>query len=114
MKEITQDKELVARCGLYCGACRSYLKDRCPGCAKNEKASWCQVRSCCLENQYASCADCRIMPLEQCKKYNNFIAKAIGFILRSDRKACIESIKASGYENFVRDMAEKKRMTIRR
>ena len=50
--------ELVARCGLYCGACGSYLKGRCPGCRENVKATWCKVRACCGEHSYASCADC--------------------------------------------------------
>jgi len=33
MKEIIADEKLVAKCGLYCGACGAYLKGRCPGCA---------------------------------------------------------------------------------
>lgn len=28
-RELTADSRLVARCGLYCGACRAYLKGRC-------------------------------------------------------------------------------------
>ena len=50
MKEIISDPKLVAFCGLYCGACKAYLKERCPGCHDNEKATWCKVRTCCLEN----------------------------------------------------------------
>ena len=62
MKEIVSDPKLVAFCGLYCGACRAYLKDRCPGCHDHEKASWCKVRICCLEAGYSSCADCTEFP----------------------------------------------------
>ena len=46
MKNIESDKELIAACGLYCGACRKYLAERCPGCRLNEKAAWCKIRSC--------------------------------------------------------------------
>ncbi|MBN2144478.1 MAG: DUF3795 domain-containing protein, partial [Candidatus Aureabacteria bacterium] len=57
--EITINPRLVAFCGLYCGACGRYLKNKCPGCVGNEKAAWCSVRTCCLENHFSSCAECR-------------------------------------------------------
>ncbi len=31
MKEIVSDPKLVAYCGLYCGACKRYLQEKCPG-----------------------------------------------------------------------------------
>ena len=43
MKEIVADTNLIGYCGLYCGACKRYLKDKCPGCHKNEKAAWCKT-----------------------------------------------------------------------
>jgi len=114
-KEIVSDKGMVAFCGLYCGACRSYLKGKCPGCAKNEKASWCSVRSCCLQHQYQSCADCKEFPnAMDCSKYNNFMSKLMGFIFRSDRNACIEMIKHVGYDAFAAEMAAKKQQTIKK
>ena len=33
-KPIAVDKNLVAYCGLYCGACSAYLKDRAPDVKK--------------------------------------------------------------------------------
>ncbi len=30
MKEIVQNTDLIAYCGLYCGACKSYLMEKCP------------------------------------------------------------------------------------
>lgn len=57
----------VAYCGLYCGACKSQLKGKCPGCYGNEKATWCEIRKCCNEHGYATCADCQLMPLKECK-----------------------------------------------
>ena len=113
-KEIVAEKNLVAFCGLYCGACRSYLSEKCPGCKENVKATWCKVRQCCMENNLQSCADCRTIELMECRKYNNFISKAFGFIFNSDRSACIAKIKELGYDGFSIQMANSKRQTIRR
>jgi hypothetical protein len=46
MKTVVADAGLVGYCALYCGACGSYLKDRCPGCHENQRATWCKVREC--------------------------------------------------------------------
>lgn len=115
MPEIRADRQLVARCGLYCGACGSYLKGRCPGCAGNEKASWCKVRSCCAEHQYGSCADCgeHEDPL-QCGRFDNFFARVIGVVLNSDRAACIAKIRELGPDGYAAFMAERRRQTLPR
>ena len=115
MKEIVSDPELVAHCGLYCGACRGYLKGRCPGCHENEKASWCKVRSCCIDNGFATCADCKEFPdPNDCKKFNNFIAKLFGLIFRSDRPACIRQISKLGVQGHADKMAAGRQRTIRK
>ena len=114
MKEIAVDPKLGAYCGIYCGACPSWRRDRCPGCHENEKASWCKVRSCCIENEYASCADCtQFEEPRQCKKFHNFFSKVFGFILRSDRRACICQIKEVGLEGHAQAMAELGRPSIK-
>ncbi|MCX6259118.1 MAG: DUF3795 domain-containing protein [Bacteroidia bacterium] len=113
-KEITADKNLVAYCGLYCGACGKYLMGKCSGCRDNVKATWCKVRECCIQNNHLSCADCTTIELKDCKKYNNFMFKLVGYILRSDRSACICRIREIGYDNFAFEMAEKKMQTIRK
>jgi len=114
-KAIVADKGLVARCGLYCGACRSYLFGRCPGCAKNEKAAWCKIRSCCISGNIATCAECVEFknPLD-CKKYNNAISKVIGFILRSNRSKCIARIREIGLEAYAIEMAASGRQSLPR
>ena len=105
----------VAYCGLYCGACKAFVKGRCPGCHDNEKAAWCKVRSCCVEKNIATCADCdEFENVKDCKKYNNFISKVFGFIFRSDRAACINRIKEIGIEDFAAEMDTKKTVTIKR
>ena len=45
-KQIVVDKKLIAKCGLYCGACNSYITGKCPGCNENVKATWCKIRNC--------------------------------------------------------------------
>ena len=109
MKEIISDSKLVAYCGLYCGACRAYIKERCPGCHENEKATWCKIRICCSENGYVSCADCKqyTNPME-CKLFNNFMSKIFGFVFRSNRAACIQQIQDIGIEKHADIMAEYK------
>jgi hypothetical protein len=114
-KEIVADSSLVAFCGLYCGACGSYLKGRCPGCQKNEKASWCKVRTCCLKQEFASCADCKENkdPME-CRNFNNFISKLFALVFRSDRAACIGRIRKLGIKEYAAEMASSRQMTKKR
>lgn len=115
MKQITTDTKQIAYCGLYCGACKKYLLEKCPGCAGNNAASWCGIRSCCIEHSYKSCADCSTYTdVNDCGTYNNFIAKVIGFLLRSNRSECIRLIQRHGYDAFAADMAAKGLQTIRR
>ena len=113
--EIEASENLVAYCGLYCGACKRYLNWKCPWCPKNEKATWCSVRSCCMQNWHWTCADCQIYKeINDCKMFNNFFSKLFGFIFHSDRKACIERIKEIWKSEFAKEMAEKKSHTIKK
>lgn len=114
-REITVNPETVGYCGLYCGACKAYLSEKCPGCADNEKATWCKIRICCQENSYKSCADClTYAEANDCKKFNNFISKIFALIFGSNRNACIERIKDVGIEYFAREMTEKKAQCLKR
>jgi hypothetical protein len=115
MKEVVADANLVAYCGLYCGACGAYRRERCPGCHGNKKASWCKVRTCCRENGYATCADCQLVAdSRDCRKFNNFIAKLFGLIFRSDRRACIVQIREIGVQGHAERMAAAGLQSIRR
>lgn len=114
-KEIVADPNLVAFCGLYCGACPRYLRGGCPGCHENAKATWCKVRSCCIDNKLSSCADCADhRDPNTCRFFNNPIARVIGFLFRSDRRACVLQIQRIGISGFAEEMAKSGRMSIRR
>jgi hypothetical protein len=54
------------------------------------------------------------MKLDDCKKYNTFFSKVIGFVLNSDRAACISRIKEIGYGPFAAEMAVNRKITIKR
>ena len=115
MKDITADTNLIAYCGLYCGACGSYLKGKCPGCQQNHKASWCGIRLCCTANDYDNCALCLFYnDPAHCKKFNNVISRAIGFFLNSDRKASVVLIKEMGPEGYAKFMAANKTQRIKK
>lgn len=114
MKQIVADSSLVAHCGLYCGACGAYRKGRCPGCHENVKATWCKVRACCIEHAHTTCAECAAYPdPNDCKLFNNVVARLFGFVFRSDRRACIALIRAKGIEEHARAMAVSGRQSIR-
>jgi hypothetical protein len=109
------NRELVAYCGLYCGACRSYRKGRCPGCHGNDKATWCKVRACCREHGHSSCADCKdhVDPAT-CTHFNTFFAKLFGVVFNSDRRACIVQIRDKGIDEHAAFMAHRRRQSLPR
>jgi len=115
MREITDDAGLVAYCGLYCGACGSYLKERCPGCHENKKASWCKIRNCCSDKKISSCAECaEFSNAQDCKKFNNLMSKVFAVLFKSDRAACIRQIQEIGLAGHAKKMAGMKAQTIKR
>ncbi len=105
MKDIVADAGLVAKCGLYCGACKKHLKGKCQGCAENAKASWCKIRSCTMEHGYGSCADCEEFPNPaDCPKFDNWMARAFGWVFNSNRQACVMKIKELGLQGYAEHM----------
>ncbi len=113
MNQVNFDKNLIAYCGLYCGSCKKYLLEKCPGCRENESATWCKIRKCGIENKYFTCVDCGdFKDVKECKKYNNFIAKIFAIIFRSNRPACIDAIREMGPDAYAEEMASKGKMVI--
>ena len=69
----------------------------------------CQLRTCCMDNSFLSCAECKdFEDINKCKKFNNIFSKFFSLIFGSDRKGCVCRIKEIGIENFAKEMAENK------
>ena len=113
MRTIVSDTQNIAACGLYCGACRKFLAEKCPGCKQNEKATWCKIRLCCQENKFNTCAECSY-DVKECKLFSNWIGKVFAFLFNSDRSACIRYIKEQGEQAFAEDMTKRKCQTMKR
>lgn len=113
MKPIQSDVRNIAACGLYCGACRKYLAEKCPGCRLNEKASWCKIRACCMKNGFNTCAECS-RNVNECQLFSNWIGKIFALLFRSDRAACIRYIKEHGEQAFAEEMTRRKCQTMKR
>lgn len=62
-----------------------------------------------MNHHYQTCADCReFTDPNRCKKFNNWMSKIFIFLFRSNRKACIERIRAVGTEQYAKEMTEAK------
>jgi len=97
-----QNKVMIGYCGLVCSNCWAYRKSKCDGCY-SEKPMYknCPVKQCCIEKQYTTCAECtQYVDLRKCKKLNNYVAKIIGFIFRTNKIKNLERIREIGLENF--------------
>lgn len=115
MKEIRADEKLVAYCGLYCGACKRYLQEKCSGCPGFDKATWCKIRTCCQKNRFSTCAECREHPDPMaCRQFNNLVSKLFALLFRSDRAACIDQIKRLGLSGHAERMSQLKHQTLRK
>jgi len=115
MPNIQINTALVARCGLYCGACKSFLGGKCKGCHENSKATWCKIRACCTKKDIKTCAECaEFTDPRACKKFNNFLSRLFGLIFKSDRAACIAQIRNIGIDGHAKSMAESRSQTIKR
>ena len=113
IKPIYVNRELIAACGLYCGACRKFRKGRCAGCRLTEDnhLQWCKIRKCCHEQGYHTCAECGTA-VEDCKTHNNLIGKLFALLFNSDRAACIHYIMQKGEDAYAEKMAWDEKMTM--
>ena len=118
MKPFINSTRLIAACGLYCGACRKYRQEKCPGCRISnriqpltKRLQKCKIRSCCFNKGFQTCAQCN-MDVSECKLHNNWKSKLFSVIFRSDRVACIRYIRKNGMEAYAERMSLHEQMTI--
>lgn len=106
---------LISPCGIYCGACPSFLKGTCLGCQSKEKkqkrtSKWgCKIRSCCVdEKKIAFCGDCSEFI---CKVYNKkLLLGHYGderFTYRFQTAENFKYLKENGLEKFSKEMAKR-------
>ena len=116
MEEITEigkNEQLISYCGFYCGACPAYTSGKCEGCRGDTSKcavgyKKCQVKPCCVENGFFTCADCTIYAsTKECKKYNPLLLKIASWVESSDRSKAIEMIKEKGRAEFSAFMEER-------
>lgn len=112
--EIKNDPQLIAYCGLYCGACRKYISGKCPRCKLLAAPHWCKIRTCCIEKKVASCAECSLETPNACKKFNNPISKVFAFIFGSNREKCILTIREKGAVLYAAHMAETRQQSLKK
>lgn len=109
------DARPFAACGLYCGACESYLRGvgappsqaECLGCWSLRKPPSygpnCQVRACCRGRKIRTCGECPDFP---CPTIRKFFAGGARYELRE--KYLLE-IRKSGLETWL--AGQRKRWT---
>jgi len=101
----------VAACGLFCTNCGSFKKGRCQGCQVKPCFASCPVRACCESKGILNCSDCGDFKIEaelrDCKKLNNFIAKAFSLVFGSNRPAALALLREKGRDAYL----EEKRRT---
>jgi hypothetical protein len=111
--ETTGNEQFIAYCGLYCKACPSFTSGKCDGCRSNSAKSavvykQCQVKPCCVENGFFTCADCTIYAsVKDCKKYNPLLLRIASWVESSDRSKAIEMIQTKGRAAFAAYMEDK-------
>ena len=125
MKEIRNNPQQIAACGLYCGACKKFLNEQCAGCQPSEEDTpglsqplpkgfqRCKIRKCCQEKGFHTCAECN-KDVKQCTIHNNFVGKIFALLFNSDRAACIRYIRENGEGAFAEKMAKDQQMTMKR
>lgn len=88
------NKDLLAYCGLYCGACsfkvaydendRQHLTNLpskydqykagdlqfCPGCKLDNQCGECAIRNCARDNKLSHCGDCKAFPCDRLVAFN--------------------------------------------
>ena len=112
-EQINKDEYLIAYCGLYCGACPSFVSGKCDGCRSNAansaiKYRKCPVKPCCAGNGFFTCADCtEFASVKECKKYNPLLLRIAARLEGSDRSKALDMIKEKGRSEFLTFMKSK-------
>jgi hypothetical protein len=98
--------ELIAPCGMDCGICMAYLREKkkCPGCnGSNENKSSscirCKIKNCVNIRKTKFCFDCDKFPCDKLKHLDKRYRTKYGMSMIEN----LENIKKLGIRKFVRE-----------
>jgi hypothetical protein len=97
------DKKLIAPCGMNCGVCIAYLrnKNKCPGCSfgriVNKRCVNCSIKLC-EERKGDYCFSCDKFPCERLKRMDKRYKEKYEMSLIDNLKA----IKEMGINSFIK------------
>ena len=118
-EQIESNENLISHCGFYCAACPTYLSGKCEGCrGASPKCAVgvknCEVKQCCVENEFFTCANCtKFSTTNDCKIYNPLSIRFGEWISSTSRGKAIEMIKEKGQVEFLACMVSKNWVTIK-
>lgn len=111
-KKPTFTPNLIAPCGINCGACVAYLRDRnkCPSCRVQDKNKPktrlnCQIKNCAemKKNKLKYCFLCAAFPCEKIKHLDKRYQTRYNVNVIEN----LENIKKSGIREFIKNEIEK-------
>ena len=97
---------LIAPCGMNCGLCRAYLRERspCPGCRGDDRGKpktrvACRIKTCEERRQRgaAFCVGCTSFPCERLIRLDERYRRKYGMSMIEN----LRSIEASGLRQFI-------------
>ena len=118
-EQLTGDEQLISYCGLYCKECTLFTSGKCEGCRGGSTKcavgyKSCQVKPCCVENGFFTCADCtKYASTKECKKYNPLFLKLASWIQSTNRSKAIEMIREKGRAEFLAYMTNRNWVIIK-
>lgn len=102
------NKNLVAPCGMNCGLCLAYLreKNKCPGCSNGRKVNGrcikCAIKLC-KKRQGEYCFSCEEFPCDRLKRMDKRYQEKYEI----SEIANLEIIKENGIESFLKQEEKK-------
>jgi hypothetical protein len=87
-------KDLVGRCGIYCGACRLYVIKKCGGCLNlyANKEAKCPYYKCVENKGINSCGEMPRIPLREALWSNGGVHKIVLGLEKTGDKKTVDSI----------------------
>ena len=108
--------EMIAPCGLYCGACSAMLKSLkaertsdvvCLGCLSSKGGEYtkkCEIRKCAKRKKVTSCGECDDYP---CEKISEFTKQGADNPKYALRKKYLDEVDKNGLQAWSREQEKR-------